>query len=190
MGNTNSFESVGQGIAWTIQAMERVVVPVLKPYFDATGFSLERYEGSPLPEHRALDLEACTDYGVVKRGTGARRGLMARVQSFPNYETSTLRCWRSTGGETEFEKLLRRREQGLEIPAWHLQAYVSKDLRQFYRLGVLKVEAILDYVSSGRAEKRSVSGFGKREEFFVIPWAEIPATGKRLLLSPESGWVH
>lgn len=96
---------------------------------------------------RALD--RTSGFDALQILSDRAQGITSRVQFGPwAYDTFTIRAERASGHETELKKRLSalESEQGVMVPFWTVQAYVSRDGRSVLSAGAIKTRELYRYL--------------------------------------------
>lgn len=158
------------------------------------GGYLIRMEGRPDIElAKVLDMSAGIDvWQVSEEGV---RGIAARVQKIYNdgtpYNTFTVRCARSSGVETEYQKRKTAIESNGKwiFPFLTIQAYFNETHQKYASIGIAKTQDIIRYIQPTQTRKRRAWEPNRRwSDFYVVNWLDMIRAGYRVaIISRKDG---
>lgn len=146
----------------------RFVVPALRAFGFSDVVSVEKHDS---------ELESRLDFtGIDALATskdGATLTLASRIiQKKPNcgdYDCFSLRDSRSTGNQTEFEKLKRAIEKNSLRPQYHIQTFVD-DALNLATVSIVKTCDLVNYIATCKKTKIKTTRDGT--EFRLATWKE------------------
>lgn len=153
----------------------RVVAPIIE---DWTGGEIQPVEGKTDDDlAQQLDRVAGVDSWNVELGNNLIRGLASRVQ-WPgkSYDSFTVRYYRRSGVETEYQKRLRAiRDDGL-YPHWTSQAYLDEKGGNLLAVGLVRTKDLYKHIEGGEEGKDYyIQTVPRRSDnpqakFYVVKW--------------------
>lgn len=153
----------------------RFVVPALRAFGFSDVVSVEKHDS---------ELESRLDFtGIDALATskdGATMTLASRIiQKKPNcgdYDCFSLRDSRSTGNQTEFEKLKRAIEKNSLRPHFHIQTFVD-DVLNLATVSIVKTRDLVNYIAAHKTKTKTTRD---GTEFRLATWKDLIRAGVKV----------
>ena len=116
-----------------------------------------------------LDVFSGIDSFIIRLDSQQVFPVSNRIQRGKNFRTFTIRYSRDSNTPTEFEKLIKARQQAALTPSLTFQAYISNET--LLGLAVAKTDDLLNFISTKKAKiKHTKPDQIGQASFYVIDW--------------------